>query len=151
MLTFSQFALPDVSPIKTDLIHLPRWLSSLSLSLLCFLYDLLFPSSVVCSVTDMTATIPLSFPSSFFLPYRLSWPNNMSGFTTRLFLFHINLKPPFWWLICSLLSTEHGISRFIFTSQMLSEDRELTVTRRPGAACLRNTTRLTYSCVIMNQ
>lgn len=126
MLTFSQSALPDVSPVKTDLIHLPRWLSSLSLSLLCCLYDLLFPSSVVCSVTDMTVTIPLSFPSSFFLPCRLSWPNNMSGFTTNLFLFHINLKPPFWWLICSLLSTEHGISRFIFTSQMLSEDRGLT-------------------------
>lgn len=115
IVNFSQSALPDVSPVKTDLIHLPRWLSSLSLSLLCFLHDLLFPSSVVCSVTDMTVTIPLSFPSSFFLPYRLSWPNNMSGFTTSLFLFHINLKPPFWWLVCSLPSTEHGISRFIFT------------------------------------
>lgn len=93
----------------------------------------------------MTVTPPLSFPSSSFLPYTVYLDLTICQALLQASLYFINLKIPFG------LSTEHGISHFKFTSQMFIEDRGLTVARRPGAACLRNTARLTHGCVITNQ
>lgn len=115
LLTFSRSTWLDVSltflsfSLKADPIHLSRWLS---LSLLCFLYDLL--SFLLQSSVDMPVTLPLCFPSSIFLPHHLSWQCLRLHY--RPLFNSYKLKTPFWQLMCSLLSTEHGISCFIFTS-----------------------------------
>ncbi len=118
LLTFSQ-SLLDVSLtflsflLKTDPIHLSRWLS---LSLLCFLYDLLsFPPSVVCWVTDMPVTLPLCFPSSIFLPHHLSWQS------TGLSLIHINSKTL---LAAHVFIAQHRTWHFCFIFTSLNSQRK---------------------------